>query len=279
MYRINNAKKFNMKFSVSMSAYKEDKPEHILSAINSVIKQTVIPDEVVLVIDGFIQKDVFDVINNLKSKNKILKVIELKENTGHGNARRVGLENCSYDLVAIMDSDDISVEDRFEKQIKCFKEDKKLKVVGGQIYEFINDISNIVSIRNVPLRDKDIKNYLKYRCPFNQTSVMFDKVAVLKAGGYLDWFQNEDYYLWIRMYQAGYKFLNLKDNLVYVRIGDNMFQKRGGFKYFNSEAKLQKYMYDEDIISFYIYLFNLLIRFFTGDYTAKVKEGFFSKII
>ena len=106
-----------------------------------------------------------------------------------------------------------------------------------------------------------IKKYLKKRCPFNQPTVMFRKSIYLKAGGYVDWHCEEDYYLWIRMMLSGAKFVNTGTILVEFRIGNETFQRRGGYKYFRSEAKLQKYMFNNRIIGFGTYCSNILKRF------------------
>ena len=191
----------------------------------------------------------------------IFKTIYLPNNQGHGNARRVSLENCSYDLVALMDSDDISLPFRFEKQLDKFASDPELQIVGGQITEFIGSPENIIGKRKVPEQDADIKKYMKKRCPMNQVSVMLRKGFVQRVGGYLDWYCEEDYYLWIRMALANGKFANVPDTLVNVRIGDEMSARRGGWKYFSSEARLQKYMLRKKIIAFPRYLYNVAIRF------------------
>lgn len=99
----------------------------------------------------------------------------LEKNQGHGIARSIAIKNTSYELVAIMDADDIADKYRFEKQIACFQEDKELSVLGGQISEFINQESNIIAYRNVPTQNNEIYNYIKKRCPFNQMTVMFRK--------------------------------------------------------------------------------------------------------
>ena len=107
----------------------------------------------------------------------------------------------------------------------------------------------------------DIKEYMKKRCPMNQMTVMFKKSSVEKVGGYLDWYCDEDYYLWIRMAIANMTFANMADTLVYVRVGEQMYQRRGGRKYFKSEAKLQKYMREHGIIGFGTYTVNVTKRF------------------
>ncbi|MFC4620461.1 glycosyltransferase [Camelliibacillus cellulosilyticus] len=240
--------------------YKNDNPEHFKDAMESVINQTRKPDEIVLVVDGPIPESINEIIESYE-KECFFKVIRLDENVGHGNARRIGLENCSNELIALMDADDISVVDRFEKQVKCFEQDENLSIVGGNITEFIDSVNNIVGTREVPQNDYEIKQYMKKRCPFNQMTVMFKLSEVNNAGGYKDWYQNEDYYLWIRMHINGAIFKNLNDTLCLVRVGKQMYKRRGGWKYFKSEAKLQKYMYYQGITSFTTFVYNMLIRF------------------
>ncbi len=247
-------------FSVSICVYKNDNPNHFNEALTSITKQTVKPDEIVLVVDGPVPQSIDEIIKRYAAEPSF-KVIRLPVNVGHGNVRRIGLENCSNKLVALMDADDISVPDRFEKQLKSFNANKELSVVGGNIKEFINSIDNIVGIRKVPTDDSAIKGYLKKRCPFNQVTVMFKKSDVEAVGGYIDWYCEEDYYLWIRMFQNNMKFRNLPDNLVFVRVGKETYRRRGGWRYFKSETKLQRYMYNQGIINIFTYINNVAIRF------------------
>ncbi len=255
--------KVNIPFSVAMCVYEKDNAEWFDASLNSVIDQTVKPNEIVLVVDGPISnaiQKVIDKYSTLCKRNEIeFKPIYLEKNEGHGNARRRSLENCSYELVAIMDADDICVSNRFEQQLRIF-ETEQVEIVGGDIAEFIENCSDIVSYRNVPTCDLEIKEYMRIRCPFNQMTVMFKKKAVQNAGGYIDWYCNEDYYLWLRMYLGECRFMNTGTVLVYVRVGKEMYQRRGGLRYFKSEAKLQKYMYDNKIIGLRRTIINLLKR-------------------
>ena len=244
------------KFSVSMCVYGRDNPEWFNTAVNSILNQTKKPDEVVLVVDGPVP-EALDIIIRRFEGNPIFKVIRLPENKGHGEARRVGLNNCTYEFVALMDADDISAEDRFEKQLAVFEKNPELSIVGGNISEFVGEPENIVGARVVKQTDSDIKDDMKKRCPMNQVSVMFRKSHVDKVGGYIDWFCEEDTYLWLRLFLDGAKFANLPDYLVNVRVGKEMYQRRGGKKYFMSEAKLQKYMLDNKIISFPTFMVNV----------------------
>ena len=166
----------------------------------------------------------------------------------------------------MMDADDLSVPDRFEKQVRYFGEHPDVSAAGGNITEFVSaedpaDISRKAGSRIVPETDEEIKAYLRKRCPMNHVTVMVKKDEILKAGGYMDgYYQNEDYYLWIRLAAAGGKFGNLPETLVNVRVGQEMYRRRGGLKYFRSEAGLQKLMLEKKMISFPRYLVNVLER-------------------
>jgi len=257
---VDNTQYSLLPFSVAMCVFDGDNTAFFKQALDSIINQTLKPNQIILVVDGSISASLKNVISSYDNIT-FLKVVYLPKNVGQGNARRIGLENCSNNLVALMDADDISVPDRFEKQIKIFKQFNDLDVVGGNINEFINSTDNIVGVRLVPQGDANIKDYLKKRCPFNQVTVMFKKSSVEFSGGYIDWYQEEDYYLWIRMCEAGAKFYNIQENLVNVRVGKDMYRRRGGWRYFKSEAKLQMYMYNKNIISFIRVVFNVSIRF------------------
>ena len=234
-------------FSVAMCVWGGDNPEHFRIAVESILNQTAKPDEIVLVVDGPVPPSLETNICRFEELPHF-RVVRLKENQGHGVARRISLQNCFYEIVALMDADDISVPTRFEKELAVLRDNPSLSIVGGNISEFIDWEQNIVGYRNVPSDDKEIKAFLKKRCPMNQMTVMFKKTEVESVGGYIDWYCEEDYYLWIRMYLAGMKFANIPEVLVNVRVGKEMYQRRGGVKYFCSEKKLQKFMLRNNII-------------------------------
>lgn len=251
----------NRSFSVAMSVYKNDNPKHFKTALDSVLQQTVKPSEVILVVDGPIGIKLTDIIENYKMKYECIKVIWQKTNLGLGNALRVAVENSSYELIARMDSDDIAVHDRFEQQLLEFEKDRDLDIVGGDINEFINGVDDVVGIRKVPTDNVEIYKYMKKRCAMNHVTVMFKKSSVQKAGGYIELFCNEDYYLWIRMCLKNCKFANTGTNLVNVRVGDDMYQRRGGKKYFKSEMQIQRFMLKQGFISLYQFIINSMKRF------------------
>lgn len=266
------------KISVLMSVYKNDIAQNVRTAVESIINQTYRPSQVVIVVDGPVPDETTKTLEELKELYSEVEIYPLEQNVGLGNALKEGMTHCVNEIVARMDSDDIAVEDRFEKQIKKFEEDSELSIVGSNIAEFIGDKDNVVSIRSVPEKHEDICKYLKKRCPFNHMTVMFKKSEVEKAGGYLHWFYNEDSYLWARMYLAGCKFANIPENLVYARINEATFQRRGGYKYYKSERDLFKFMYKNKIIGWGEYQKAKAIRFVVQVLmTNKTRQWFFKK--
>ena len=250
-----------MHFSVLMSVYKNEKAEFFKQAVDSVIHQTLPPSEIVLVRDGAVYDELQAAIDQyLEKYPELFTYIPLEQNGGLGNALRTGMERCRYDLVARMDTDDISVPDRFEKQVRFLSANPDTDVVGGNIAEFMTTPDEIIDERIVPGTHEEIVAYMKGRNPFNHMSVMFRKPAVLKAGSYQDFYLFEDWYLWLRMYLSGAKFANLDAILVQVRVSD-MANRRGGMRYYKSCKKLLKFMKHNHIIGFAAYCKSCTIRF------------------
>ena len=160
-----------------------------------------------------------------------------------------------------MDSDDICLPNRFEKQLAYLEAHPECDIVGGQMTEFIDSPVNIIGRREVPLSNEEIYDYMKSRCALNHVTVMFRKEAVLKAGNYQDWFWNEDYYLWVRMMMTGCKFANIPDIAVNVRSGADQYARRGGKKYFDSEIGIKKLMFEKGMITRKEYIVNYIQRF------------------
>ena len=219
------------------------------------------PYEIILTIDGPISSELEESIVLFQKEYPSLRIIRFLDNKGHAAARQAAIEAAKTDLIAIMDSDDISISNRMELELQYLQQHPEVDIVGGQIEEFIENESNIVGKRVVPLQDGNIKKYLKKRCPMNLVTVFFKKDAIQRVGGFVDWYCEEDYYLWIRMAEASCVFANIDKTLVFVRVGNEMYQRRGGWKYFKSEEKIQRYMFAHNLIRFHTYLYNTIIRF------------------
>ena len=280
------------KFSVIMSIYKSDVPEYLHIALESMMNQTRRPDEIVIVGDGPVPAELEQEVANAAncgSKFKVqgsmscpqgvselqealsnspqgertteIRYLRQKKNRGLGAALAVAVEAAQYPYLARMDSDDICLPDRFEKQMKCFEEDPELSAVGGMITEFVDTPENIVTKRVLPLEDKDIKRFMKSRCGVNHVTVIFKKEDLLKAGNYRSDYRQEDYYLWARMMKVGCKFRNIPDVVVNVRSGADQFARRSGWKYYLDHCAIFRYMYREGLISWGRLAYNYIVRF------------------
>ena len=233
-----------------MSVYHKESPKFLELAMNSMFNQTVSPDEFVLICDGPLTDELDSVIRDKKSQYpEILRVIRYPENRGLGKALQSGLRKCSNDLVARMDSDDISLPDRCEKQLTYMEQHPEISIIGGTIAEFEEDPSVISSKRVLPEDSEDIIRFSKSRNPFNHMTVMYRKHDILDVGGYKHFPYLEDYYLWVRMFMKGYKGHNLKDTLVYARVGNGMIGRRSGIQYADLQKRLFRYMLRENYIT------------------------------
>lgn len=251
-----------MSFSVLMGIYKNDSPLFLKQAIESILHQTKPPEEVYIVKDGPLTIELESLVDFYQtSYPEIFTIHSLKHNTGLGNALKLGLLNCRNDLIARMDSDDISRENRFELQLNAFDRNKDIDLVGGFINEFAIEVDDLNRIRKVPLTHNDVLRVSKYRSPVNHVSVMYKRQSVIRAGNYQPKFCGEDYDLWLRMLISNCKFINLKEVLVDVRVGNGMIERRKGIKMFNCEKKYLFNAYHEGFFTFYEYHRNILIRF------------------
>lgn len=250
-----------MKYSVLMSVYKNEKVEYFMQAVDSLLNQTIQPEQIVLVRDGGVYEELQRAIDKyVHDSPAVFTYLPLEQNGGLGNALRYGLPYCRNELVGRMDTDDISVPNRFERQLEFMKNNPDVDMVGGNISEFMDDPTKTVDYRIVPQTHEDICLYLKSRSPFNHQTVMFKKSALERAGSYESFYLFEDWYLWVKMYLSGAKFANINAVLVNVRITD-MANRRGGMKYYRSCVKLLNYMKKNHVISFGKYAKTCVVRF------------------
>ena len=254
------------KFSVIMSIYKSDLPELVRVALDSLLQQTLLPNEIVIVADGPVPAELEREIDNLKLTidNEKLPIevsyLPQEKNGGLGEAMRIAAEAAKYDYLARMDSDDICLPDRFEKQMKCFEEDPELSLVGGMITEFDGEPENIIAKRILPLEDAEIKKMMRGRCAVNHVTVIFKKADLMKSGNYQPFWKQEDHYLWARMMEHGCKFRNIPDVVVNVRSGKDQIARRGGLRFYKSVVRVFWYMYRHGLISFGYFLYICTVR-------------------
>ena len=226
-----------MKFSVLLSLYYKEKPKYLRQSLDSILAQTLLPDEIVMVKDGPLTDELEAVLAEYQAKCPYLKIVPLKENVGLGMALNEGLKHCTYEHVARMDTDDICMPHRFERQVAVFEAHPEYDLVSAWIDEFVDNINDVRSTRTLPEFPDQIFEYGKTRCPVNHPVTMFKKSSVEKVGGYKHCLNLEDYYLWGRMLVAGAKFYNIQESLLWFRFSEDVFKRRGGIRYAKTEAR------------------------------------------
>lgn len=227
-------------FSILMSIYHKESPQYFEACMRSIWhEQSLKPNEIVLVKDGPLPAALEAIIEKWQSElNEVLVVVSLEKNVGLGKALNIGLSNCSNEWIFRMDTDDICVPDRFEKQINFIKTHPDISLLSGQIKEFDGSLENVTGIKSVPLTHNEILEFSKTRNPFNHMAIAYKKSVIESVGGYQHHIYMEDYNLWIRVLSAGFKSTNLEDILVLVRTGEDMIKRRKGEVYINSEWQL-----------------------------------------
>lgn len=214
-------------YSVLMLVYKGEDPASFREAIQSMLDQTVLTNDFVIVCDGPLTAELDAVLDGFVSRYPdLFHIVRLPENLGVGLAGNAGLAVCRNELIAKMDSDDISLPDRCEKQLACFAADPELVVLGGVIEEFDARTGAVFSVREVPLDNEGIRRYARRRSPINNVTAMFRKPAARAAGGYRDLRRGEDYDLYLRMLIRGGYARNLPDTLVKVRVDRDTQRRR-----------------------------------------------------
>lgn len=247
-----------MNFSVLLSVYIKENPQYLSQALDSIINQSVQASEIIIVKDGPLTKELDDIINQYNKNYQFIRIVALPNNLGLGKALNEGIKHCHYELIARMDTDDISKPNRFEKQLEIFKLHPETDICSAWLEEFEENTNNILSIKKLPETHSEIVRYAKHRCPINHPVVMYKKEAVLKVGGYEGF--PEDYRLWIKMLMNGSKFYNIQESLLYFRFSKDMIKRRGGWKYAINDIKSQLSFYKMGFLSLEILLYNIIIR-------------------
>lgn len=266
-------------FSVLLSIYNKESSTYLQQCLDSIVTQTKQPTEIVLVKDGYLTAELDNAIEIFEQRYPIVKIVELPVNQGLGMALNEGLEYCSYDIIARMDTDDIAKPDRFEKQLAVFKKYPDTDVVGAWIDEFESDTYNVRSVRKLPELHNDIRQFAKRRNPINHPVVMFRKSAVLAAGSYQHFPLFEDYYLWIRMLINGAKFYNIQESLLFFRFSPEMFKRRGGWRYAVNEFRFLQMMRKMHFISFVEFIQNIFLRFLTRIIPNSLRSLIYKKLL
>lgn len=266
--------------SVLMSLYHKEKASNLEECLQSLLNQTYQADEWVIVKDGPLSEEIENVLAKYNTLYPdLIKYVIFNTNMGLGLALQAGVLACKNELIARMDTDDICRNDRIEIQYKEFMSDPKLDIVGSHIFEFENEVSNIISERKVPLSNEQIIEYQKKRSAYNHMTVMYKKSAVINAGNYEHAPLMEDDMLWTRMILSGCNGKNIDDFLVFARTGIDMIERRGGWEYFKKYKASRKKVYQLGLASFWQYYETLVIQFFVSLSPKILRKIIFIKML
>lgn len=247
-------------YSVLMSVYAKEQADFFRRSIESILAQTVLTNDFVLICDGPLTDELEAVIAEvLESHGDIFHVIRQETNQGLTKALNLGLQACKNELVARMDSDDVSLPQRCELQMRKFREDPELAIVGGEIDEFEKTPENVVSHKGMPHTQEEILRYARTRNPFNHPTVMYRRSVILAAGSYPDHIMHEDYALWSKLLLEGVRVCNLPDTLCRMRTDSGLYERRGGWKYLKLAVQLRWYLHQAGMLSIWGFLYMVCV--------------------
>ena len=247
-----------LKFTVLLPVYIKNELPEFKRSLKSITDQSLKPNELIILIDGPIKKEIENHIKLQKKKFKFIKILKFKKNRGLGVVLNIGIKKSKFNYIARCDSDDISNINRFKKQFLFLLKNKDIDVLGSNVEE--KNIENCTRIRKVSLNDFEIKKDILFRNPLNHPSVVFKKKVILKCGGYekIDFF--EDYYLWFKISKKNYKFHNLQESLVQMKVDQHFYKRRLGFNYYKSYFFFLSKLYKKKYIKIFYLITNLIIR-------------------
>jgi glycosyltransferase involved in cell wall biosynthesis len=247
-----------MKFSAVMSVYQHDSPSQFNFAFESLLKQSVLPDQIVISIDGPVGEELERAIEST-TRSPLVKLIRMPTNVGLGGSRHAAILGSDNDLIAVMDSDDVCAPNRFAIQLEAFRQ-SKIDLVGGYIEEFDIFPGDRPRLRTVPLTHQEILQRGRWRQPFNHVTIMFRRDMYLKVGGYQSIRFVEDFDMFHRMLISNMRFLNVPEVLVYVRSGSEVVSRRRGILYLQAELALFSRMHKSGFIGLTQLFINVATR-------------------
>ena len=249
------------KYSVLMPVYEKERPEYLKESIESMLDQTVFPDQFVLVKDGPLTDELEKIIADfVKAHKDLFTIVTLSRNSGLGVALDEGLKHCRNELVARMDSDDISLPNRCERQLKLYGKRPELSIVSGNIGEFENDPEHIIAIRDVPEKQKEIMKRMRRRSAFNHPAVMFRKSEVIRCGGYGTLRRKQDHVLFSHMLHSGCEAYNIQDVVLLFRANKSSVSRKVSSENVRNYILAQKINYKRRECSLFDFLYVCLTQ-------------------
>ena len=232
---------FSDGFAVLMAVYYKDDVSLFDMAVKSVFRNSLLPMQFLIVVDGPLTVELNNVAKRLKNDFPSLEFLELSENKGLAIALNEGLKLIRFPWVIRADADDYNLPERFFTLAKLLEKNPNLDLMGSAILEVDKDGSPI-AIRNIPQSNSDIRKRIKFRSPFNHMSVAYRLDKVISCGGYPDIYLKEDYALWCKLLCNDAIAMNTPQILVHATTGKEMYKRRGGLMYVKSEWEIQRFL-------------------------------------
>ncbi|MBE5881007.1 MAG: glycosyltransferase [Lachnospiraceae bacterium] len=265
-------------YSVLMSVYLKEQALFLRESIESMLSQTIMPKDFVIVCDGPLTEELDTVVSEYEERfPELFQVIRIPENVGLGRALNEGMKHCRCEYIARMDSDDISLPNRMEKQLAVLN-GQQVDIVSGTLTEFDEAAPDGTHKRSLPETHEQIRKFARRRNPFNHPCVCYKKTSVIKSGGYEHFEGFEDYYLWVRMLMAGMRGYNLQDTILKMR-ATGMHGRRGGFRYASSIIKFRLYLLKSGFCSFGDFIYTVTGHVAVSILPNRLRQLFYHRVL
>ena len=229
-------------YSVLISVYGGENADFFAQSLESLYIQTYPADEIVLVCDGALDKALDDVIAKYSEKfGGRLTVHRLESHGGTAKCANSGLALCKNEFIMKMDSDDVCLDNRAEKQMRYLAEHPDISILGCYIQEFNSTTGEDIATRCPPVENDEIRKFARRRAPFNNQTLVYRKSLALSIGGYSEELERcEDYDFMVRMLMAGAKAANIPEALVRYRVTPGNLNRRRNFRNTKSFIAVRK---------------------------------------
>lgn len=237
------------KVSVVMPVYNTEK--YVWEAIQSILSQTFTDYELVI-IDDCSSDNSYKICQEYAKHDDRIKLYKNEKNIWVVRTRNELFKKVSKDssYIAILDADDISKPNRLKKQYDYLEQNTDISIIWSHI-QIIDESSNTIWYRKYPTSYEQVKNTIIKKSPLAQPAVMIRKSDLLNIGDYnTDFERCQDYELWFRFFDAGYRITNIDDYLLSYRVFDWQGKSKHLKLTLDNTIKIQKkYIYNKKYYS------------------------------
>jgi len=218
-----------------MAAYNSEK--YIAQSIESVLNQTYGNFELIIINDDSSDRTP-QIVEEYGKRDSRVKLINSEENLFVIKARNLGISQAKGKYIAILDSDDLALPERFEKEVNCLETRPDVFLVGGST-DFIDENNNFIREQIAPTDFEEIKRQISGHNIIQHSSVMFRNDGIFYRE---KMFYTEDYDLFLNLIAENKKIINLPEKLFKYRyLADSLSRRGTNFIYFLFKQKAQEF--------------------------------------